>query len=155
MDFVFVERPAQRLWGLVWEGTYDEAAAKGVHGVFRAMTEARKGLPVATDADLIGIAWNDRPDGFRYLVAVAVDETAGPVPAWLTEVRLPAMRLASLWHDAGEPTQAYFAMFDWIARQGMRRDVSVADHREEYPHDFDLAAGVPLRLMTPVAEQPV
>lgn len=151
MGIELVDRPAQRLWGLMWEGTYAQAAAKGVHDVIRAMKAARQTLPVDPHADLIGISWNDRPDGFRYLVAVAVDGIAAPVPADLVELWLPAMRLASLWHDAGDAHQAYLDMFEWIASHGQRREASVCHHREEYPVDFDLGAGAPLRLMTPVS----
>lgn len=150
MGVELTDRSAQRLWGLVWEGTYVQAAAKGVHDVVRAMAVARWTLPVDPHADLIGIAWNDRPDGFRYLVAVAVDEIAVPAPVDLVEVRLPAMQLAGLWHEAGDVHQAYLGMFEWIASNRLRRDVSVFHHREEYPVDFDLGVCVPLRLMTPV-----
>jgi hypothetical protein len=156
--FSVVERPAQRLVGRVWEGTYSEAAAGALLPLFAEAKAAASGGGLWA-GPIIGISWNDRPDGFRYFVGLEVDGTgaeAGGGAGASADVRerldIPSMRFANAWHDAGdgEVVDHYQAMLGWIEREGLTWDKSAMHHREEHPLHGDLAAAPALRLMVPV-----
>lgn len=147
--FSVVERSAQRLVGRVWEGTYSEAAGGALLPVLAQVqaqcTEEGKQAGAALWAGpIVGISWNDRPDGFRYFVGL---EGGGASET----LELPAMRFATAWHDAGDVTDHYQLMLAWMEREGLRWDKSRMHHREEYPLHADFSAPPVLRLMVPVA----
>lgn len=154
-DFAVVERPAETLRGLTWEGTYAEAAAGAIHPLIEEMKSRIAGEGDVWNSAIIGISWNDRADGFRYFVGTATKDDV--LPPGLHFLSLPAMRFASAWHgpDDGDVVQHYGRMFDWIEAEVQRHDVSVMHQREEYPSDTDLAAPPVLRLMLPIAPGPV
>lgn len=148
--FSVVERPAQRLTGRVWEGTYSEAAGGALHPVLAQVQAEGTGDGKQAGAafwagPITGISWNDRPDGFRYFVGL---EGGGPGQT----LELPAMRFATAWHDAGdgEVVDHYQLMLAWIEREGLSWDKSRMHHREEYPLHADFSAPAVLRLMVPV-----
>lgn len=61
--FAIVERPPQHLSGLIWEGTYAEAAAGSIHALIEDLKAVANEGDIQTRA-IIGVSWNDRPDGF-------------------------------------------------------------------------------------------
>ncbi|BCH25137.1 hypothetical protein MesoLjLc_48240 [Mesorhizobium sp. L-8-10] len=149
--FAIAERAPQRLRGLVWEGTYAEAAAGAIHPLIEEMKIAAAAEDDPWSRMIIGISWNDRPDGFRYFVGIEAAEYMAPA-AGHRLLSLPAMRFACVWHgpDDGDVVKHYGRMIDWIETEGQERDVSILHHREEYPADFDLAGPPVLRVMLPL-----
>lgn len=146
--FSVIERPAQHLAGRVWEGKYSEAAAGAIHGLLDETKALAAGQANLWAGPIVGISWNDRPDGFRYFVGLEADVAdRGQSP-----LALPKMQFATAWHDAGdgEVLDHYQLMLDWIEREGMRWDKSLMHHREEYPLHADFSAPPVLRLMVPV-----
>ena len=146
--FSVVERPAHWLFGRLWEGTHSQAA----DGAIRPLLDEAKTVALSLSGlwvgPIAGISWNERADGFRYLVGVeGAPETRG-----LQRVDLPHMRFATAWHDAGDGdvVDHYQHMLDWMEREGLRWDKTHMHHREEYPVHADFAAPPVLRLMVPV-----
>lgn len=152
--FAIVERPPERLRGLFWEGTYAQAAAGALHPLIEAAKPSLHAGAAPFASAIIGISWNDRPDGFRYFVGTDAGAIQPPVRDGRQRLSLPAMRFASVWHapEDGDVVQHYGAMLEWIERSGEKRDISILHHREEYPPDIDLAAAPVLRLMLPLVK---
>lgn len=150
--FAIVKRPAQSLCGVMWEGSYAEAAAGAIHPLIGEMKAAAAGEEDPWSRMIIGISWSDRPDGFRYFVGIEATEDEAQM-AEHRHLSLPPMRFASVWHgpDDGDVVGHYGRMIEWIEAEGEHRDVSVLHHREEYPADIDLAGPPILRLMLPLA----
>ncbi len=151
-DVALTERPAHTLAGRMWEGTFAEAAEGAIHALIaevKAFSDARTTL---WKSPIVGISWNDRPDGFRYLVGVAPDP-GETLPGNFSTVELPEMRLASAWHgpEDGEVPGHYSRMLEWLQAAGLSWDRAHFHHREEYPPEVDLAAPPALRLLLPVA----
>lgn len=148
--FEIVERPAQRIAGSFWEGTFGEAADGAVRRLIAAMQEHHLRLHPKDHPTLVGLSWNVRPDGFRYLVGF-VSQTAEATshPGY---VDLPAMRFVSAMHhpDDGDAFAHYQRMFDWIAAEGLAVDTSALHYREEYQPGFVSLSLSSLRLMVPI-----
>lgn len=146
--FSVVERPAQTLVGSVWDGTYSQAAAGAIHRVLKEVKGFAEALPGLWSGPIVGVSWNDRPDGFRYFVGVE----SGVADAEKLPLTVPAMRFATAWHDAGDGdvTEHYQLMLAWMEREGLSWDKSRMHHREEYPLHADFSAPPVLRLMVPV-----
>lgn len=148
--FEIVERPAQRIAGSFWEGTFGEAADGAVRRLIAAMQEHHLRLHPKDHPTLVGLSWNDRPDGFRYLVGF-VSQTAEATshPGY---VDLPDMRFVSAMHhpDDGDAFAHYQRMFDWIAAEGLAVDTSALHFREEYEPGFVSLSLSSLRLMVPI-----
>jgi predicted transcriptional regulator YdeE len=152
---VLTERPAHRLCGRYWEGSYGEAARGAIHSVIRdvqAFAAQREG---GWRSPIVGLSWNDRPDGFRYFVGIALDERGSP-PRGFSSLALPEMTLASSWHGAGDGDVVahYVRMIDWVKAENLVWDKRHVHHREEYPHDVDLTHPPALRLLIPASPPP-
>ena len=150
-DIALSERPAHRLAGRFWEGSHAEAAAGAIHPLIEEMKQASAVRPGPWKSPIVGISWNDRPDGFRYFVGIAIEDDEAP-QAGLEMLDLPEMTFASSWHGAEDGGVAghYGRMFEWIADEGLKWDVSRFHHREEYPSDYDVSGPPVLRLLVPV-----
>lgn len=146
------ERPAHRLAGRFWQGSNEEAAAGAINPLIEEMKGVSARRPGLWKSPIVGLCWNDGEDGFRYFVGIAVEQGETPQEG-LETLDLPEMTLASSWHGAGDGhvVRHYLHMIDWIGDQGLRRDFTHFDQREEYPPDVDLDAPPALRLMMPVA----
>ena len=149
-EFSLVERPAHRLTGRFWSGGFEEAAAGALH----PLIEEAKALSARTadqwKSPIVGLTWNDRPDGFRYFVGIETeDDTAGE---GFDRLDVPAMRCAGLWHgpEAGTVVDSYGRLMRGLQDAGIARDQSFCDQREEYPADIDLSKPPALRLLLPV-----
>lgn len=150
MAFEIVERPAQRIAGAFWEGTFVEAADGAVRRLIAEMQEHHLRLHPNDHPTLVGLSWNDRSDGFRYLVGfVAEIAEATRHPG---HVDLPSMRFASAMHhpDDGDVFAHYRHMFEWIAAEGLAADTARFDYREEYEPGFVSLSLSSLRLMVPI-----
>lgn len=156
MAFEIVMRKAQILSGTIWEGSYEEAGAGEVKKTIAEMEHLRgrlAGRAGSAAGGLIGISWNDRPGGFRYLVALPPTLTEQGEAEGLAVYSFPEMQFATAWHDAanGDVFEHYRHMFAWIEESGLERSVEIIHHREEYPAGLDLGDSPRLRLMTPIA----
>jgi len=148
------DRPPHRLAGFLWEGTHAEAANGALHPLFarvRAFSDGRgSGL---WRSPIVGLSLDERADGFRYLVAVAVEPDAA-VPAGMAVMDMPETTFASIWHlpQDGDVAAHYARMAGLVREAGLAWDRSRLHRREEYAPDFDPAAQpLSLRLMLPVA----
>ena len=150
MAFEIVERPAQRIAGAFWEGTFVEAADGAVRRLIAEMQEHHRRLHPRDHAALVGLSWNGRPDGFRYLVGYVSDEAETTVHPG--HVDLPQVRFATALHhpDSGDVFAHYQKMFDWIAAEGHAVDTALLHYREEYEPGFVSLSLSPLRLMVPI-----
>jgi len=147
------DRPSHRLAGFVWEGSHAEAANGAIHPLFarvRAFADGREsGL---WRSPIVGLSLDESADGFRYLVAVAV-EPGETVPAGMTVMDMPEMTFASIWHlpEDGDVAAHYDRIAGMVRDAGLAWDRSRLHRREEYPPDFDPSQPPSLRLMLPVA----
>lgn len=150
MTFEIVQRPAQRIAGAFWEGTFGEAADGAVRRLVAQMQERHRRLHPKDHAPLVGISWNDRPDGFRYLVGYVADKAeATSHPG---HVDLPQMRFVTALHHpgSGDVFAHYQKMFDWIAAEGHGVDTALLHYREEYEPGYVSLSLSSLRLMVPI-----
>jgi predicted transcriptional regulator YdeE len=150
-DISLSERPAHRLVGRFWEGSNAQAASGAIHPLIEGMKQVSASRSGLWRSPIVGLSWNDRPDGFRYFVGIAVEEGEAPGTG-LEILDMPEMTLASSWHGAedGNVVEHYLRMIEWLSDMGLQRDFSQFHQREEYPPDIDLAAPLTLRLMMPV-----
>lgn len=143
-------RPRHRLVGRYWEGSFEEAAA----GALRQVIEEMKPLSARHErfwrSPIVGLSWNDRPDGLRYFCGFALD--APELPAGCEALEVPERGYADIWHGPGDGdvVENYRAMMEWMADSGLRHDTSSFHQREEYAPDVDLSGSPSLRLMLPV-----
>ena len=143
-------RPRHRLVGRYWEGSFEEASA----GALRRLIEEMKPLSALHErfwrSPIVGLSWNDRPEGFRYFCGFALDEPELPEDCEALEV--PETDYADIWHGPGDGDvmDNYLAMMEWMADGGLSHDTSFCHQREEYAPDVDLSAPPTLRLMLPV-----
>lgn len=151
-DFDLVERPAQSLAGLVWEGSFADAAKGGVRALLERMQARVATIPGLFKGPLVGISWNERPDGFRYFVGYEPD-AAAPADD-LERLDLPKMHYVVAWHAEGDGAvvEHYRGLLHWMQMEGHARDVSRLHHREEYPLDADFSGPPVLRLMMPISK---
>ncbi|WP_047144847.1 GyrI-like domain-containing protein [Aquamicrobium sp. LC103] len=152
--FGLSERPAQVLTGLTWEGTY-EAAAGALHSMIERVKAYSDAQPGVWKSPIVGISWNDRPEGFRYFAGVSAGEgemSPAEEADGFGRISLPEMRFASSWHGPrdGDVVPHYGRMIEWMREEGLARDASLMHQREEYPHDIDLTLPPTLRIMMPV-----
>ena len=150
MAFEIVERPAQRIAGSFWEGTFGEAADGAVRRLIAEMQGHHQHLHPGDHAALVGLSWNDRPDGFRYLVGYVADKAETTIHPG--HVDLPAMRFVTALHhpESGDAFAHYQRMFDWMAAEGHAADTTVLHYREEYDPGFVSLSLSSLRLMVPI-----
>ncbi len=149
--FGIVSRSAEVLVGLSWEGSFAEARSGSIRTLL-SQVQARLGeVSDLWASPIVGISWNDRPDGFRYFVGVPVSE-AGALSHFDARIELPATICAAAWHaaDDGDVIAHYGRMIEWISASGHMRNTAAYHHREEYPRDADFDAAPELRLMIPV-----
>ncbi|MCT7375629.1 GyrI-like domain-containing protein [Chelativorans salis] len=155
MAFEVKTREAQTLFGKVWEGSFEGAAAGHVKTVVADMERRRNRLAAGRSdaAGLVGISWNNIPGGFRYLVALPPELSGQGEAEGLQAFSFPEMRFATAWHEAtdGDVFAHYERMFAWIEENEFRRVTDILHHREEYPAGLDLDSPPRLRLMTPLA----
>ncbi|OHV81270.1 GyrI-like domain-containing protein [Ensifer sp. LCM 4579] len=148
--YEIAERPAQRITGRLWEGTFVEAADGAIHRLIaEAQEHRRRNYPTDRSA-LIGLAWDITPDAFRYLVGYAgEDHKTFNEPEHLD---LPAMRFVTTMHrpEDGDVFVQYRKMFDWIDAAGYAPDSSRLHYREEYEAGFISPAASSLRMMVPI-----
>lgn len=147
-DIALTERPAHRLVGYFWEGTFAQAREGAVQPVLlkaRALSDSVSGL---WRSPIVGLSWNDRPDGFRYFAGIVGEDA----PEGGGAIDLPEMTFASSWHgaDDGEVVQHYMRMIEWMGDESLSRDTERFAQREEYPNDYDPAAPLSLRLLLPI-----
>ncbi|MDK1490020.1 GyrI-like domain-containing protein [Sinorhizobium sp. 7-81] len=150
ISFEIVQRPAQRITGHLWEGTFVEAADGAVRRLIAETQEHRRRAYPHDHSALIGLSWNDRSDGFRYLVGyVGEDDRTFTQPQ---HVDLPAMRLATTIHrpESSDVFVDYRKMLDWIAAEGHVVDTTHLHYREEYEAGFVSPSTSSLRLMVPI-----
>lgn len=149
-NYEIAERPAQRITGRLWEGTFVEAADGAIHRLIAETQEHRRLTHPRDHSALIGLSWDVRPDGFRYLVGyVGDDRTTFVRPG---HVDLPPMRFATTMHhpEGGDVFVQYQKMCDWIAAEGYAVDTSHLHYREEYEAGFVSPLASSLRLMVPI-----
>lgn len=148
--FAVIERPAETLVGLEWEGSYGQGAAGSVRATLKSM-QARIGMGDLWSGPLVGLSFNDGPASFRYFVGVAIEEARAT--EGLHRVDLPARRHVASWHGEsdGDVVAHYGRMIGWLASQGLERAGAGPHHREEYPRDGDFDGQPVLRLMLPLA----
>ncbi|KFB10177.1 hypothetical protein [Nitratireductor basaltis] len=160
MNFELTERDAQTLFGMIWQGSHEEAARGEVKKVISLMEALRQKAVAAVGEDggeyehsgLIGISRNDRPYGFRYLVALPAALAAHVSHEDMRGHDFPRMSFATAWHGAedGDVFSHYQSMSDWIEAQGLQWARRVLHHREEYTAPAILQGAPVLRLMMPV-----
>lgn len=145
------ERPAHKLHGLAWSGTHEEASAGAIRRLIERVKAHSDGRTSPWKSPIVGISWDDRPDGFRHFVGVAPDP-GEVLPEGFEALELEQTDLASSWHGPadGEVVEHYGRMIAWAAEHGYNWDTDRFHHREEYPHDIDLAAPLRLRLLIPI-----
>lgn len=148
--FAVIERPAETLVGLDWEGVYGQAAAGAVRAVLKAL-QARLGRGDLWSGPIVGLSFNDGSERFRYFVGVAAEEAKDA--DGLLRVDLPARRHVASWHAEadGDVVAHYGRMIGWLLEQGLSRSEAGPHHREEYPRDGDFDGPPVVRLMLPVA----
>lgn len=146
-----VERPAQLLGGRWWCGSFEEAAAGAIREAMREVQSFSNARPGLWKSAILGLTRLGRPGGFDYFVGVSVEPDEA-LPAGFERLELPAMTVASSWHGPGDGDVVahYGQMIGWLRDNLYRRDNSVFDQREEYPHDVDPEAAPRLRIMLPV-----
>lgn len=148
--YEIVERPAQRITGRIWEGTFVEAADGAIHRLIAEAQEHRRISHPRDRSALIGLSWDVRPESFRYLVGyVGEDSSTFDRPEHMD---LPAMRFATTMHhpEGGDVFVQYRNMYDWIAAAGYVVDDSRLHYREEYEAGFVSPSASSLRLMVPI-----
>ncbi|MQW86870.1 GyrI-like domain-containing protein [Sinorhizobium saheli] len=148
--YEIARRPAQRITGRIWEGTFVEAADGAVHRLIAETQEHRRRTHPRDHSALIGLSWNVRPEGFSYLVGyVGDDHTTFAEPEHRD---LPAMLFATTIHhpEDGDVFVQYRRMYDWIAAEGHIVDATCLQYREEYEAGFVSPSASSLRLMVPI-----
>ncbi|APG85355.1 GyrI-like domain-containing protein [Sinorhizobium americanum] len=152
MDAIYeiAERPAQRVTGRLWDGTFIEAADGAIHRLIAETQEHRRRTHPRDHAALIGLSWNVRPEAFTYLIGYAgEDHETFAAPE---HIDLPPMRFATTMHhpEGGDVFVQYRKMFEWIAAAGHVIDQSHLHCREEYAPGFVSPSASSLRLMVPI-----
>jgi hypothetical protein len=150
-EFGLTERPAQRLVGISWEGSYAEARQGATRRLLAEVQDFALGLNDPWVGPLVALSWNDRPEGGRFFAGV---ETAAGGKG-MSGVECTAMRFVTGWHAPkhGDVPDHYERMLWWMGANGHRWDKQLLHHREEYPLHADLAAEPELRLLLPVAAE--
>ncbi|WP_417067097.1 GyrI-like domain-containing protein [Niveibacterium terrae] len=95
--------PPIRLAGLIWEGSYAQAAAGAIGEV---MNELRRRLALAPNARIIGVSWTGRPGGFRHFCGVEVGSRDVAADD-LARIEIPSLICLSMPHRGGDATDAY------------------------------------------------
>lgn len=146
--FALTERPAHKLTGGFWAGTFEEAAKGALHPLIEAAKELSARSNDLWKSPIVGLTWNDRPDGFRYFVGIETEHSA----VGFDQLDVPEMQCAGLWHapGAGTVVESYGRLMRGLKEAGIARDQSFCDQREEYPPDIDLSQPLALRLLLPV-----
>lgn len=148
--YEIAERPAQRITGHLWEGTFVEAADGAIHRLIAETQEHRRRTHPHDHSALVGLSWDVRPEGFSYLVGYVGDDRATFVAPECMD--LPAMRFVTTMHRpaSGDVFVQYRKMFDWIAAEGYVLDETQFRYREEYEEGFVSPSASSLRLMVPI-----
>lgn len=147
--FAVIERPAETLVGIAWEGSHGQAAAGSVRATLKSL-QARLGKGDLWSAPIVGLSFNDRPEGIRYVVGIAPDDVKDA--AGLLRIDLSARRYVASWHGPsdGDVVAHYGRMIGWLTARGLSRSAAGPHHREEYPRDGDFDGPPVLRLMLPL-----
>lgn len=143
-------RPAHRLVGRIWEGSHAQAAEGALNPLIEEIKEISARHEQFWRSPIVGLTWNDRPNGFRYFTGFALE--GAECPDGCSALELPEMELADIWHGPGDGDviENYRAMMEWMGDSGFRHDTQHFHQREEYSPDVDLSAPPSLRLMLPV-----
>ena len=153
-DVALSERPAQRLHGLVWAGSYEEAASSGAIGrMIGRVRDHSQNRSALWKSPIVGLSWNDAGEGrLRYFAGFA-PEDGEAAPEGYETVEVPEMMFASSWHgaDDGDVVAHYGRIVEWVNDRNISRDTRHFDQREEYPADVELSGSPTLRLLLPVA----
>ncbi|MBO6719729.1 MAG: GyrI-like domain-containing protein [Rhizobiaceae bacterium] len=148
--FVLVSRPAHRLTGRFWTGTFANAGNGALHPLLAEVKALSASTSDLWKSPIVGLTWLDRPGGFRYFAGIeTADEAAS---AGFERLEVPQMYCAGLWHgaDDGSVTESYAKLMGDLDEAGIARDTGFCHQREEYAADIDLSKPPSLRLMLPV-----
>lgn len=145
------ERPQEILCGLRWIGTYEAAALGETEQLLRKVQAFSDNRKAMWKSPIVALSRTVDDATFEYFAGISV-EPAEAMPAGFELQHIPEMTVASSWHghEDGDVLAHYGQILDWLRANGLRRDRTNCDHREEYPHDVNLDAPPALRLMLPV-----
>lgn len=120
--------PSIRLAGLMWQGTYEQAAAGAIGGV---MSELRRRLTLAPSTRTFGVSWIDRSDGFRHFCAVEAE--ADIAVHGLELIEISAHECLTMPHSGKDATDAYAFLMEERDRLGLHayHDPSMIDEHLE------------------------
>jgi predicted transcriptional regulator YdeE len=145
------ERPAHRLAGLWWEGTYAEAAGGATRAALAAVKDVSDSRDTLWKSPIVGLSWSQGENGLRYFCGIAI-EADEAVSAGFSIIDLPSTEFAGSWHgpDDADVVSHLGRILEWLRLQGLSWDRTHCEQREEYAPDVDLDAPPALRLMLPV-----
>jgi predicted transcriptional regulator YdeE len=145
-------RPAHRLAGLRWAGTFAEAASGAIHPRIEAVKRFSQSRTAIWKSPIVGLTSNLGANGFDYFIGVATD--VGEIaPPGFDHLQLAGMNFATTFHrnDSGDVATQYARLRDWVMASRYQLADTDFSQREEYPHEVDLSQSPVLRLMLPVA----
>lgn len=147
--FSVIDRPAEALVGLEWEGSHGQAAMGSIRVTLKSLQQ-RLGKGDLWSGPIVGLSFNEGPERFRYFVGIAASEAKKA--SGFVCLDLPPLRHVASWHGPadGDVVAHYGRMIGWLTSQGLERTLEGPHHREEYPRDGDFDGPSVLRLLLPV-----
>lgn len=147
--FSVIDRPAEALVGLEWEGSHGQAAMGSIRATLKSL-QVTLGKGDLWSGPIVGLSFNEGSERFRYFVGIAASEAKNA--SGLVRLDLPARRHVASWHGQadGDVVAHYGRMIGWLTSQGLARSLEAPHHREEYPRDADFDGPPVLRLLLPV-----
>ncbi|PPA68881.1 GyrI-like domain-containing protein [Jeotgalibacillus proteolyticus] len=151
-DFQVIKKSSFYFIGLKWTGTYEAAAHGEIRPVIEASKVRLKELNLAGEnSSLIGLSYQDRPDGFTYYIGTEAMNTDG-IPPDLHGIIVPSNHYAVTEHEGQNAWKSYEKLYRWVEKQGLQINSHGLIHLEVYSMDYDpykmspsLVIGVPLK----------
>jgi phosphonate metabolism protein (transferase hexapeptide repeat family) len=86
------QRPAHRLFGKLWEGHHEAAAAYANHELIERVRVIARRNQGMWRSPIVSLGWNDRPETWRQFVGFAA-EPGQSLPPECSEIELPEMEV--------------------------------------------------------------
>lgn len=152
MQITLVTKEAFQIVGILWRGTYAQAAAGEIRHVMAEMKRRYMEIPQQAQPDSIfGISIEHHAEGFTYLIGAPVHDSL-VLPDGMIRRFVPTQTYVT--GQAGKGTnieEAYREMFRWIEENGYKQKQDVLTHLEIYPLHGDPFDNEPeLTMMIPV-----
>ncbi|MFM1652057.1 GyrI-like domain-containing protein [Brevibacillus sp. B_LB10_24] len=154
MEKELVKKNAFSAVGVIWQGTFQQAASGEIRNVMEELRSRIKEITQVVNPEaILGISFHNIPNGFTYHLCMETTE-GGTIPEGMQRIDIPALTYVTCKHERGKNVNdTYTDCYRWIEEQGYILHESEYKQLEVYPVSYRPLTDEPeFIIMIPVKE---